>query len=144
MKLYLIAGLCFVLFSFGNTLSAQDIASFDETLEQAKAENKGVALFLYAGSYNTSTALSDILPDDWSVKTYLERNYISINIDAETPEGQKLAKQYASLGWLPALSFVDQEGMRMVFYSEGDESAEEWAHFFLKSELITGRLQDGE
>ena len=142
MKMNTLLGFLFLVYGFASPALAQETAQFDAALEQAQAENKGVALFLYASSYGTSAAPEEVIPDDWSIQTYLERNYVLISVDAESEEGKVLAQKYSSLDWYPTLSLMDKDGKREVFYMiRGEElDARDWARRFLEHELMMGRL----
>ena len=118
-------------------------AAFEAALQQAKAENKGIAIYFHADGFNAPEVLEDFMPDDWTVKTFLERRYIAISVDADTEAGKALAGRFPSLGIYPVLALMDNSGELKAhqIFDSGQEDAKTWAHFFLKHELMVGELK---
>ena len=133
----------FITVSFIPSVFAQS-AAFDTALKQAKEENKGVAIYFHADGFNAPETLQEFMPDDWVVNTFLERKYIAISVDADTEEGEKLARRYPSLGMYPVLALVDSSNEELtahMIFDSGEEDADTWAHFFLRHELMVGELR---
>ena len=132
----------FLTLSFAPSLLAQN-AAFEAALQQAKEENKGVALYFHSDEFDSPQSLEAILPDDWSVKTYLERKYVTLSLDADTEEGEILARRYAQLGVFPVLSLIDSDGeqkaLQVIDPQTSDSKA--WAHFFPQARVDGGRVK---
>lgn len=128
---------------------AQDLsdeARFTEALRQAQDENKGVAVYFYSDTWRTPHDLEAVLPDDWSVQTYLDRLYVPVAIDADSEQGAALAKRYANHGQFPVLALVRQTGELQGFQviDLDNREAGPWAKFFLQTELLTGRFSKAD
>ena len=130
-------------FLFVPTVFAQ-LSPFESALQQAKEEDKGVAIYFHADAYQAPESLEEVMPDDWIIKAYLDRNYVTVSIDADTEQGSEIADRYAPLGVYPALALATNDGefKGVQTFISDIEDAGEWAHFFLMFELKTGEQEN--
>ncbi len=110
---------------------------FQEAVTAAEQQGKNLALYFYADAGQTPQSLDDLLPENWAVQTYLDRQYIRVNIDAESDAGRELADRYAPLDVFPTLALITPEGTLKGSLSIPDTDPGTYATFFLRTELLS-------
>ena len=119
---------------------APEHIDFREAVTTAEEQGKDLALYFYADAWNTPYSLDHLLPDDWTVQTYLERKYVRVNVDAESDAGRELADRYVPQGVFPALALITPDGELKGALANPNTDPGTYATFFLRTELLTGTL----
>lgn len=97
--------------------------SWEEILQLAQAENKGIFLDVYASWCGPCKALKNrSFPDEKAGQFYNE-NFINVSMDAEKGEGIQLARQLRVDAY-PSLFFLNSKG-EVVLLAQGFHNAEE-------------------
>ena len=145
--------LMLVLLTSGEMLYAQQLeqgvvpgieyADVAEAQDVARAQGKHLALYFYSDLRPMPHRMSEVLPKDWEIQTYLDRYYVRVNIDAMSEAGQTLARRYAVLGQFPTLALVSNTGelQGLQIIDTAQVGAGAFATFFLRTELMVGRMR---
>ncbi|MEM6724639.1 MAG: thioredoxin family protein [Bacteroidota bacterium] len=83
--------------------------TYEEALEQAKAENKVIFLFADAVWNGSGKRMKKSAFLDPEVVTYHHANFINLDVDMERGEGPQLARKFRIMAY-PTLLYLDKEG----------------------------------
>lgn len=109
--------ICFGIFSANNLTVKKGInfyhGSYQEALEKASSEKKLVFVYLYADWCGVCKSLKKNTLKDKEVGNFYNDEFISIALNAEKGEGQKIAKSIGLQSY-PTLLFLDGGNGRIL------------------------------
>ncbi len=118
-KIVLVFLLAFVFTSFNGSEAIKKNgilffkATWAESLQAAKAEDKFIFLHVYATWCAPCKDLKKKTFKDSDVGDYFNKNFINVRIDAEKDEGREIARKYQVTSY-PTLFIVDYKGNRVA------------------------------
>ena len=122
----LLALLCFTMMANAQGVNFVQ-KSFKQVLEQAAKENKLVFIDVYAVWCGPCKRMDATTFKDAEVGTFLNKHFVSTQIDAERGEGPSIHTKYAVVG-LPSYLFLDKEG-NMIHRGSSYKNVEKFLKF---------------
>lgn len=93
-----------------------------DILKTAQAENKPVMLMAYANWCSHCSLMKSTILIDHAVALFYNKNFVCMQLDGETPEGNVLRRRY-NVRAFPTFLFLDKSG-ELLYTASGEFTAE--------------------